>query len=436
MQEKVKTSEKISELDLLAWKSFVRYRRIATGLLMMMGVLTFLGYLLPYYGIIKDNFWLNLVRTGTQAGFIGGFADWFAVTALFRHPMGIPIPHTAILPMQQKQLGHGLGRFIARYVFTKEELVRTLNKIDFPAIFAQYLSNPENITLCSNVMLKSVPSILDRFEDGRASNLIGRIFSRLLSGESLSPLMVRALRTMVDNEHHQEVISFLLGIIKKNLKEKEEDFKNIIQDRVREQGGRFLGWMIGGSIASKVLVAVSKEMDRIDPQDSDLRHGVAEWIKKEIDKFEINPERGEKVSQALKVFVDHESVQEWREDIWQKMRIMVEEDLEKDEGWMQNLIQDALAYLATQLREDPVVREKVKNTIQKAILRSLPRTQEWLVGFTESVVAGWDSNALISRLETRVGKDLQYIRINGSVVGFLVGVILYLVLYLCFGYAS
>lgn len=436
MQEKVKTVEKIPEPERLAWESFVRYRRIATGLLLMMGVLTFLGYLLPYYGIIKDSFLLNVLRTGTQAGFIGGFADWFAVTALFRHPMGIPIPHTAILPMQQKRLGQGLGRFITQYVFTKEELTQTLNKIDFPSILAQYLSKPANIEICSNIILKSVPNMLDRFEDGRASNVIGRIFSRLMSGESLSPLMVRALRTMVDNEHHQEVVSFLLEIIKKNLKEKEQDLKDIIQDRVREQGGRFLGWMIGGSIASKVLVAVSKEMDRIDPQDSELRHGVAEWMKKEIDKFETNPERGEKISEALKVFVDHESVQEWREDIWQKIRLMIEEDLENNEGWLKNLINDTLTYLATQLRDDPVVREKVIKTIQSAALRSLPHTQEWLIRYTEKVVAGWDSNALVARLETRVGKDLQYIRINGSVVGFLVGVILYLFLYLCFGHTS
>lgn len=436
MKEIEKNLEKIPEADRIAWKSFVRYRRMATGLLMLMGIFTFLGYLLPYYGIVKDSFLLNVLRTGAQAGFIGGFADWFAVTALFRHPMGIPIPHTAILPMQQKRLGKGLGHFIARYVFTKEEINETLNKIDFPGILANYLSNPENIETCSKIILNSVPNMLDRFEDGRASQFISRIFSRLLSGESLSPLMVRALRTMVENEHHQEIVSFLLEVVKKNLKEKEQGLKDIIQDRVREQGGRFLGWMIGGSVASKVLTSISKEMDRIDLQNLDLRHAIADWIKNEIDKFETNPERSEKISEALKVFVDHESVQEWREDIWQKLRALVDEDIDNEDGWMKNLIHDTLLYLSTQLREDLVVREKVMMGIQSAVLRSLPHTQEWLVRFTETVVAGWDSHALVSRLETRVGKDLQYIRINGSVVGFLVGVILYLFIYLCFGHVT
>ncbi|CAI3922389.1 DUF445 family (YjiN) [Commensalibacter communis] len=433
MQEKVENTEKTSESDHLAWVSFIRYRRIATGLLMLMGILTFLGYLLPYYGIIHDSFLLNVFRTGAQAGFIGGFADWFAVTALFRHPMGLPIPHTAILPMQQKRLGKGLGYFIARYVFTKDEVKDTLNKIDFPSLIARYLSNPTNIDVCAKIIMNSVPNMLDRFEDGRASTFVSRIFSRLLSGESLSPLMVRSLRTMVDNEHHQEIVSFLLEVIKKNLKEKEDSLKEIIQDRVKEQGGRFLGWMIGGSVASKVLLGINKEMDRIDPQNSDLRHGIAEWIKKEIDKFETNPERSEKISEALKIFVDHESVQDWREDIWQKIRTLVEEDIENDDGWMKNLIHDTLLYLATQLREDPSVREKVTATLQGAALRSLPHTQQWLVDFTENVVAGWDSKALVSRLETRIGKDLQFIRINGSIVGFLVGIIIYLFIYVCFG---
>ncbi|MDI2090400.1 DUF445 domain-containing protein [Commensalibacter oyaizuii] len=424
--------EKTPDIDVQAWKTFIRYRRIATGLLVLMAVLTLIGYFLPYYGLLQDSTWLHVIRAGTQAGFIGGFADWFAVTALFRHPMGLPIPHTAILPMQQQRLGKGLGRFIARYVFTEHELNVTLNKIDFPTIFANYLSDPANMKMFSTLLLKSVPSLLDRFEDGRASQFVSRIFARLLDGESISPLVVKSLRTMIDNEHHQEVVSFLLQVLKNNLKDKEQNLKTIIQDRVREQGGRFVGWMIGSSIASKVLHGISKEMERIDPQNSEIRQGVAEWIKKEIDKFESNPERGEKISEALKVFIENDSVKEWREDIWQKIRRMVEDDARKEDGWLKNLIDDMVLYLSTQLRNDIALREKVTNTIRSAILRSLPRTQEWLVGFTEAVVTGWDSQSLISRLECRVGKDLQYVRINGSIIGFLVGSLLYIIFYVFF----
>lgn len=425
--------KEISEVDRLAWKNFIRFRRIATGLLVMMGILTFIGYLLPHYGIFKECLWFSILRAGTQAGLIGGIADWFAVTALFRHPMGIPIPHTAILPTQQKRLGKGLGNFVAHYVFTKEDVTVTLNKIDFPSILTKYLTDSATIESFSKVILNAIPDFLNRFEDGRAGVVISKIFSRLLSGEAVSPLVGKALRTMVNNEHHQEVVSFLLEAIKNSIQRKEQNLRDVVQDRVREQGGRFVGWMFGGSIANKVLTAVSEEIDKFDPQNSELRQEISLWLKNEIEQIETNPERGEKISEVLKRFIDHESVKEWQDDVWYKTRKMIEEDAQKEDGWLKKLIEDSILYFANRVKTDTVLHQKMMGGIQKVVTQSLPYIQEWVVRFTETVVSSWDSQSLITRLECRIGKDLQYVRINGSLVGFLVGAVLYVLLYLCFG---
>lgn len=415
-----------------AWKVFIRYRHIATGLLMLMGGMTFLGYVCLSYGIVRNGFWIGLVIAGSQAGFIGGCADWFAVTALFRHPMGLPVPHTAILPRQQKKLGYGLGWFIARYIFTEQDIALILNKLDLPTVLANYLVDPETVKMIRMFLLKSVPHLLDRFEDGKAGDILTRILYRLLSGESISPLVGRILRVMVDNAQHHDVISLVLEILKKTLKDKEQSLRDMIHNRVREQGGRFLGWMIGDSIATKVLVAVNKEMDRIDPHNEAVREKISQWFRTEIDKIEKNQGRMDKISEALKLFVNHEGVQEWRDNLWQRFRQLIEEDAANGQGWFKNIIEDSIQYFADQFQHDPRIREKLNAVVTMMLVKALPHMQNWLINFTETVVAGWDSKDLVQRLECRVGKDLQYIRINGSVIGFLIGMVLYLLIHLCF----
>lgn len=421
-----------SDADYQAWKIYVRYRRMATSLLIFMGILTLLGYCLPAYSVIKQNFWWELILTGSQAGFIGGCADWFAVTALFRHPMGLPIPHTAILPKQQQRLGYGLGWFVAHYIFTEKDIVFIFSKIDLPSSIGRYLIDPNNINILRQIVLKAIPSFLDQLEDGRAGQVITKILYRLLSGEAISPFVGRILRTMVDNAQHQDVISFILEIVKKTLKEKEQNLRDMIHSRVREQGGRFVGWVIGDSIATKVLVAINKEMDRIDPHNEVIREKIGQWFKNEINKIENDPARMEKISEALKNFIDHESVKEWRENLWQQLRSLIEEDIKDEQGWLKNLITDSIQYCSNQLQQDDRIRQKLNNVILAVILRALPSIKTWIIQFTESTINQWDSNALIDRLECRIGKDLQYIRMNGSIVGFLIGLLLYFLLHLCF----
>lgn len=424
---------KISEIDQPAWEVFIRHRRIATFLLILMGLLTIIGYLIPYYGYFNDNFWLHILRAGTQAGFIGGLADWFAVTALFRHPMGIPIPHTAILPMQQKRIGKGLGNFVANHVFTQSDVKKMLHRVDIASILAKYFTNPATIDMITKALISAMPKMLDRMEDGRASAVITRLFTRLFSGESASLLVARALRAMVDNRHHQEVLSFLLALFKDSLKAKEETFRQLIQERVREQGGRVLGWMIGSSIATKVLTAINQELDRIDPDNSELREGFTRWIREEIDQIEADPSRGNRIAETLTGIITHDSIKGWRGDLWHRIRDLIEEDMQKDESWIAGLIKDGLINLSKQLENDQLFRQKISNNVDKVAIQSLPYIRNWLSDFITNVVSDWDPDSLITRIECRVGKDLQYVRINGTIVGFIVGATLFLFLHFCFG---
>ena len=416
--------------DRAARRSLDRHRRVATGLLVGMGVLTLASYALG------RGFWPGLLQAVAKAGMIGGLADWFAVTALFRHPLGLPIPHTAILPAQKERLGRALGSFVANHVFTEADIDRAIGRLDVPTLLGRVLSDPQTGAVIERAAASALPHLLDRLEDGRASDLIARALPRLLSGEALAPVVARALRTLVDSERHQEVLTFLLGELKLVLRSKEAGMRVMIEDRVREQGGRLLGWALGGSIATRVLGAMTHELDRTDPAGSELREAFTAWVRREIDRIETDPERGQEVGEAIRGLVGHESVRSWGAEIWQRARTMIETDLARPHGWLATLIVDSLPRLGSVLARDERTRARVEGAARSLVLRTLPALRDRLSSFIGIVVGGWDSAMIVEKLELRVGRDLQYVRINGTLVGALVGGAFYLLLRLLFGYVE
>ncbi|EFG83533.1 DUF445 domain-containing protein [Novacetimonas hansenii] len=424
----------IPQADRDAWRVLQRYKWSATGLLVGMAGLTVAGYALPASGVMADHAWLDVLRSGAKAGVVGGLADWFAVTALFRRPMGLPIPHTAILPAQQERLAQALGRFVSTNVFTEKDVAVAMQRIDLPSVIGDVLKDPETISTVNRAVIGAVPHMLDRLEDGRASNAISRLVPSLLGGEEIAPIMIRSMRALVDGDRHQEVLSFLLMRLKDGLKSKEPSLRKMIEERVREQGGRILGWAIGGSIATKVLTAASEELDRVDPQNSELREGFTAWVRSEIDRIEQDPERRRDLTGTIMGVLSHDSIRGWSGDIWHRLRQVIETDIARgEEGWTASIVRDALQRLSEQMYHDAQMRQRVNNAAQRMVNSSLPFLRDSMSRFIASVVAGWDANALSDRLELRVGRDLQYVRFNGTLVGFLAGCGLSVLLQLIFG---
>ncbi|WP_237215280.1 DUF445 family protein, partial [Falsiroseomonas oryziterrae] len=153
-----------------------RQRAVATGLLGGMGGLLVGSYYLP------PGYWTDLLQASAKAGVVGGIADWFAVTALFRHPLGLPIPHTAIIPRQKERLGAGLGRFVANHVFTEDEVRRVIGRLDLGKILRDFLADPEAVRPAAVTLAGAMPRILTTLEDGRAARLATRLLPRLAGG--------------------------------------------------------------------------------------------------------------------------------------------------------------------------------------------------------------------------------------------------------------
>ncbi len=281
-----------------------------------------------------------------------------------------------------------------------------------------------------------LPKMLATVEDGRARRLASRIIPRILGGPAAGAVVARALRGMVEGGRHQEVFGFILGQFKTLLANQEEALRAAIEERVREQGGRLVGWALGASIAKRVLGMVNGELDKMSPDGSELRAAFDEWVKREIDRMETDPERAAEIGAAIRKVVAHETIQAWLWDIWARLRMALELDAAKPNGHTIALIEGAFANLGSMLQSDPVVRGRVQGAAEHIIAGLLPAAQSHLSDFIARAVASWDAATITDKLELYVGKDLQFVRVNGTLVGFLVGGLVYALLRATFGHVT
>ena len=418
--------------DSAARRELRHHRAFASALLVLMAALTVCAYGFPP-DLWPSDYARALIGAAAKAGFVGGIADWFAVTALFRHPLGIPIPHTAIVPKQKERLGQALGRFVATHVFTEKDIAALLAKLDLPSILHRFLADPAASKPLAATLAGMMPKILATVEDGRARRMVARMAPRILGGAGASKPIARALHGLVDGGQHQEVFGFILAQLKELMANREDALRRSIEERVREQGGRLVGWALGGSIAARVLATLSAELDKMRPDGSELRDAFDEWIRREIRRMEEDPARGAALGAAIRGVVGHETVQAWLWDIWARLRVSLENDAAKPNGRTMIYLQDAIGNLGAMLEADPAARTRVNAAAEGIVRTLLPSAQAGLSAFIARVVASWDAATVVERLELRVGKDLQFVRVNGTLVGFLVGGALYALLRAAFG---
>ncbi len=404
-------------------RALARHRAFATFLLVVMGGLVVLAYHLP------PSFGADLLAASAKAGVVGGLADWFAVTALFRHPLGLPIPHTAIIPRQKERLGQGLGRFIANHVFTEAELKRVIARLDIAGIIAGFLSNSEASRPAAQALAASLPRLLVTLEDGRARKLLMRLLPRVAGGPGAAPVVARVLRSLLAGGQHQAVFDLALAQIKTALLAKQDELRDAIKRRVRETGGAVVGWAAGAYVADRVLAVLNAELDKQEPGDSELRLAFEAWIEAEITRLETEPERAAALGAAIRRALSHPTVSDWLGDAWSRLRGALAADAVNPNGRTVAMLAGAMANAGQFLTEDEVARARLNGMAERMLATMMPSAQAHLAEFIAGVVKGWDGAMVTEKIELRVGRDLQFVRINGTLVGAFAGGALYLLIY-------
>lgn len=413
--------------DAQARRTLRRYRAVATLLLLLMLALTIGSYWL------RRGYWADLLQASAKAGLVGGLADWFAVTALFRRPLGLPIPHTAIIPREKARLGQALGRFVSRHVINPDEVSRVLRRFDVGNFVRLLLQDPSISGPLARSLAAMMPRILATVEDGRARRTLARIIPRLAGGPEAGRVVARALRGLVEGGRHQDVLTFVLERLRLGMIAREDQLRAFISERVREEGGRLVGWALGASIATRVLGVVNTELARLGPEDSELRAAFDEWVRREITAMEEDPERARAIGRSVRDVISHETVQAWTWDVWARLRVALEADAARPNGRTVALLEGAIANLGEMIARDEPTRARLQRTAERLAAGLLPAAQGQIADFIAEVVGNWDTATITERLELRVGRDLQYVRMNGTLVGFLAGGALFALFEAVFG---
>ena len=400
-----------------------RMRRFATGLLVIMAILYFVSR--SYQEAVP--FW-HWVRAFSEAAMVGALADWFAVTALFRHPLGLPIPHTAIVREEKERIGGLVGQFVRGSFLTQEEISRQWEDWQPVSRFVNWVSEDENgqgfVRQVAGVVPKAVAQadgealvelLASKTKEGLENLPVGRVVSVLLQGFLRSP-------------SRREVLGPVLGRISKTVSENREWVMDEARKSAPMRGAKVLGTVTEVAAMMMSGKAINKLSSELEAASENPEHGLYDKIEESLQETlrELQEGNGgEWESFKERVLADSETEAILQEVIQGVGRYLISESRRLEAGETGDHWGGWVAGLARRLKESPEKLAQIEAKVEQGVGLFFERYGESVEAIIRNTVNSWEADDLIERLENQVGPDLQFIRINGTIIGGCVGVLLH-----------
>jgi uncharacterized membrane-anchored protein YjiN (DUF445 family) len=398
----------------------VKMKRMAT--LMLVGV----AALFAVTRWLESRYpWLGFVRAFAEAAMVGGIADWFAVTALFRHPLGIPIPHTAIVASRKDRIGTALGNFVQRNFLTRDVVAGKIAAMKLGDRAAQWLAQPENSRRLARHAAHGLSGAAGVMRDEDVQEMVDRgIVSRLRKMQA-APLMARLFELMTTGGRHQALLDDALRLAARFLYENEA----MIREQVKAESPWWVPGAVDSRVGDKIVSGVEKTLVAVaaDP-DHPLRQRYDEAVDRFVVSLRENPDTIARFEQIKLDVLAHPGVADFSREVWDDVRERLAdyaEGLADDAEKAPDQLEQWLAGLGQKVLEDPVLSAKLNGWIVEIVSYAVEQAREEVAKLISATVAAWDADATSRKIELQIGRDLQFIRINGTIVGGLVGLILY-----------
>jgi uncharacterized membrane-anchored protein YjiN (DUF445 family) len=386
-------------------------RRRATGLLVAAALLFVATHLLTD----GSGFW-GFVQAAAEAGVVGGMADWFAVTALFRHPLGIPIPHTAVIAKGKDAFGQSLGDFVAANFLNRDQLTSRLRDVDVALGLGDWLV--ANAATAAGQVASLAAGIADALSDEDVqANLEDAIESRIRRLE-ITPLLGRAINVAMEGGHHHALIDAALAGLARILEENQQ----VLRRRVQQESP----WWVPEPVDEIVYEKVYSGLQRfLADMAADPEHEIRQQLDEEAralavrltDSFTLAA-RSEELKAEL---LDHPEFQAWSAGIWKQLKGALQRAADEPESELRARFEKWALEIGRRLQQDPAVRERANTWIVSLAGAIAAQSGQEVSRLISVTVERWDSEETSRRLELLLGRDLQFIRINGTLVGGLVG---------------
>jgi len=406
------------DLEIRQRRALRRTRAAATGLLLIM-VATVIGTAL----VAEPDVWTSLAHAAAEAGVVGGLADWFAVTALFRRPLGLPIPHTAIVPRNKNRIGEGLGTFLERHFLTDELLSSKLRSFDAAQRLAGWLAVPDKSAMAADRLVRVLPYIVAALDDAELRAFTAKALGVRLRDIDVAPVLGLAIRLLTAGGYHGAVLDSALKLGREFLDRNADEIEQAAAD-----GPRRRWWIpaaVNKRIARAILNGLGEVLDELQSADSAMRRRALGAITNLADELATSPDYRAKVEAAKRDLLDRPEMQQWLGSAWDQIRDALLGDVAADPAYARAGLANVLTSAGRSLLADDGMRARLNASLEHAVLSVVPWRGE-LARFVADVVRRWDEKVLVRRMELALGADLQYVRFTGTLVGAAVGCLLFL----------
>ena len=393
-----------------------RNRLLATGLLALMIVIAIATRLAPSPG------WLvQLVRAGAEAGIIGGLADWFAITVLFRHPLGIPLPHTAILPNNKDRIGRSLGSFVERNFLVPEVVLPKMHQADLTGKVAGWLVLPETAPMVADWIITLLKRLLAASDSAQINELIQHTVGQQLRTLDLAQPLGRVIEVFTASEESDILFEKLVETAESWIMTNRAQIDEMVEQRSR--------WWIPRTIDRRIAAAIADGaidiLHRLRQRDSEVRVQFRTAVASLAKNLMTSTEQRDKIQRLKNRLLDDPEVAAWIAYAWDRLSDQLMQEFSDPRSNARATIHSAVLALAHSMREDVFIRTRIDSVIERFVIQLFQWRGEIGLLIAE-VVRNWDARTVSDRLELVLGSDLQYIRINGTIVGAFVGCAIYL----------
>ena len=397
------------------FRDLQRMRRVATLLLAFMTLVFIVTSLIAWP-------WLGYVRAFAEAAMVGACADWFAVVALFRRPFGLPIPHTGIVPRNKDRIGGALGRFMSANFLSPSVLARRLEKIDGVEFLADWLSHPGNARRIGDQASLFLSTAIGALPREPLVDWLTTAALRGIEAVPAAPVASRLLALLWARGETQALLDSAITYAEASLIQ----HKDFIRAAVAKKSSRFIPKWVDNMLADRVINGLQSSLAEMRKPQHPWRLDIRRAVETLIFDLANDPNmlaRGEAMKReilASPVFVAQVR------EVCDNLQTQANENLSARSAMVAEGLEFALLALGRWLREDPKIRAQLNRWGRRAALRALSPRRAEIGAYIAGVVQNWDATTLVNRLELQVGRDLQYIRINGTLVGGLVGLIIFI----------
>jgi uncharacterized membrane-anchored protein YjiN (DUF445 family) len=389
-------------------------RLIAGGLLVAMSAL----YLLAVSQHGQGAGW-GYARAFAEAAMVGGLADWFAVTAIFRHPLGLPIPHTAVIPRSKERIADALGEFVTVNFLSPEVVTQRLQNQDLATSLGRQLADPATARRLADGVMDALPAIADLLDDEVVSDFLRRQLGDLSRGESLSAAIGRGVKLLTEHGRHQPVLDAAIAEGWRALEEHEP----AIRAQVRARTAWFWRLLTLDARASDALIgAIEKTLHEIAEQpDHPARRRLTEILQKFSDDLQHSPQLRAQVEQFAADMIAHPAVAAYFGELWRALKAALRASAADPDSSTRAALADGIERFGKAMLEDHDVLDALNRRLRAVLAEVSGRHGRDVGSLISETIRSWDTRTVVEKLEQNVGPDLQYIRINGTIIGGLIG---------------